>query len=248
MHIITTAIEKGGVGKTVSTITIADYLHRMGHKVLVIDMDPQANATMTLLPEYRSDEMSEAIKTRSALPVYESSWGFDIAPGDRDIGATLAFYSAARTSCIKVGLKKLDKEYDYVFIDTPTTYGDAVITALEHADWVFIPISPHGKYEIRGLEEIINTIGVIQDSNERLEVLGILPTMCNERRTLNQIITEGFGEDFGDLVFDVFIPDAQAMRDATFVDTSIEDYDPKSKVALAYKAAAIEFVERINGK
>ena len=183
--------QKGGVGKTTTTINLADALKHYGYKVLVIDLDPQCNTTDTYGAEIEGvntiyDLMDNVCKTKEAIQKMPLG---DVIAGDKLLADNLDHFNAkiSRELLLKKKLKEVDNEYDFIIIDTPPTLGLYMINALSASDGCVIPLKAE-RYSVAGLGELFSTIDKIKEAgvNEDLKVYGTLITHYDARNELDR--------------------------------------------------------------
>lgn len=188
---IAIANQKGGVGKTTTTIILADALKHIGYKVLVIDLDPQCNTTDTYGAKLEDvytiyDVLDGECKTEEAIQKLVLG---DIIPGDKLLADNLDHFNAkmSRELLLKKRLKEVDKKYDFVIIDTPPTLGLYMVNALAASDGCVIPLKAE-RYSVSGLGELFSTIRNIREAgvNEKLQVYGTLITNFDTRNDLDR--------------------------------------------------------------
>ena len=236
------ASQKGGTGKTSSSISIAARLARNGKKVLLIDVDSQANASKVLLPDYqrdirREDSVCCTILERKPLPVLTTAIPrLDLVPShillsDTDVVLTTALDH--RESRLKTQLDRIKDQYDYIFIDCPPALSWLTINALSASDEVIVVISP-GYFELDSTVQIGKTIREVQENfNPALKMRGFLFTMgdptINSRTSIKLL-----RQTYPDHVLTTIIPRNTDLRDASMNKQDIFAYNPKSAAAEAY--------------
>ena len=234
--------QKGGTGKTTTTLTLATGLAKRGKRVLVIDMDSQANSSKILIPDYQKiigsqNTICEVIlEKRLEMPVHASTiQNVDVVPShillsEADIALTSAMDH--REARLVKALDPIKDNYDYVFIDCPPSLSWLTLNALTASDEVIVVISP-GYFELDSVKQISKTIGAVKENfNPELVWRGILFNMSeptNNSRISLQVIRQTF-----DNVFKTVIPRNTSMKDAHSNKESIFQYDPTSKSAQAY--------------
>ncbi|MCB2160510.1 ParA family protein [bacterium] len=240
--VIAVATQKGGTGKTTTSISLASGLVHLYHKkVLLVDIDSQANSSKVLLEDYPNLKSRETICAtmldRNTLPVRESSIpGLDVVPShillsNTDVKLTIAMDH--RESRLKTELDKIKDQYDYVFIDCPPALGWLTINAFTAADQVLAVIEP-GYFELDSIAQLNKTLADIKGLyHPQLQLLGYLFTKADptvNSRTSLQVLRD----TFGDQVFDTIIPRNVALKDASFKRQDIFSFDPDCKGAKAY--------------
>jgi chromosome partitioning protein len=257
--VLTVANQKGGVGKTTSTVNVAASLALHGLRVLVIDLDPQGNASTALAVPHHAGEPSvyevlvDGKPLRSALHPVEAVPGLDCVPATIDLaGAEIELVSlVARESRLQRALAELLKEteqegqrYDYVFIDCPPSLGLLTINAFVAANEVLIPIQCE-YYALEGLGQLLRNVELIQSHlNPRLSVSTILLTMYDGRTRLAAQVADEVREHFRGLVLSTAIPRSVRVSEAPSYSQTVLTYDPGSSGALSYLEAAREMAHR----
>lgn len=240
---ISVASQKGGVGKTTTSITFAAGLGRQGKHVLLIDIDSQANSSKVLLEDYpkiaKDDTIYATILARKALPVHPTAIpGVDIVPShillsNTDIELTTA--KDHREARLKAQLDQIAGNYDHVIIDCPPTLSWLTINAFTASDKVLVVVSP-GYFELDSINQINKTLHEVKEYfNPSLELLGYLFTMSDSTinsRTSLQIMRQSYTHQ----VFNTIIPRNTDIRDAHFNKTDIFDYNPNALSAKAYQS------------
>lgn len=240
--VIAVASQKGGTGKTTTSISLAAGIARKGKNVLLIDIDSQANASKVLLPNYQSITVDQTIHTtilqNKPLPVHKSPVpNLAIVPAhillsNTDITLTTAIDH--REARLKTQLDKIRSQYDYVFIDCPPTLSWLTINAFTAAEKALVVVSP-GYFELDSIVQITKSIKEVQEVfNPALSLLGFLFTMSDptiNTKTSLQILRQTYTET----VLQTVIPRNTDIRDAHMVKKDIFEYSPNSKSALAYQ-------------
>ncbi len=237
------ASQKGGTGKTSTSISIAAGLARSGKKILLIDIDSQANASKVLLPNYQSqikkdDTLYRTIIERKSLLIHHTSTeNLDIVPShillsDTDVVLTTALDH--REARLKIELDKVRDQYDFVFIDCPPALGWLSINAFTASDEIIVVISP-GYFELESTIQIGKTIKEVQDNfNAMLKLRGFLFTMSDptvNSKTSIKILRQTYPEH----VLNTIIPRNVDLKDASFNKKDVFAYAPKSSAAQAYQ-------------
>jgi chromosome partitioning protein len=254
-RVLTVANQKGGVGKTTSTVNLAAALAVHGLKTLVIDLDPQGNASTALNIEHRSGTPSiyevliGEVSLAEAAAVSEQSPNLFCVPATIDLaGAEIELVSmASREHRLKEALSKevLDEiGVDYVFIDCPPSLGLLTVNAMVAAQEVLIPIQCE-YYALEGLGQLLSNIELVQAHlNRDLVVSTILLTMYDGRTKLADQVTQEVRNHFGDTVLSTVIPRSVKVSEAPGYGQTVLAYDPGSRGAMSYMDAAREVAER----
>lgn len=250
--IICIANQKGGVGKTTTSVNLASALSAQGRKVLLLDMDPQGNASSGLgIKRYESQDnniyhvligektLAEATqKTRNA--------NLSVATANPDlVGAEIELVDMPqREYRLKNAIAAVQQQYDFILIDCPPSLGLLTLNALTAADSFLVPLQCE-YYALEGLSQLLNTAGLIKKNlNPQLHIEGIVLTMFDSRNNLShQVVTE-IKNHFGDKVFQAIIPRNVRLSEAPSHGQSIFEYDSKSTGALKYLELAKEVIER----
>jgi chromosome partitioning protein len=261
--IITIANQKGGVGKTTTAVNLAAALAKHGLQILVIDTDPQGNASTALnidhrvgTPDVYSVLVEEVDFSEVVKPVAEIENLF-CAPATIDLaGAEIELVSlVAREYRLQRALnkyldfhkEKYNKAIDYVFIDCPPSLGLLTLNALVAAKEVLIPIQTE-YYALEGLGQLMNNVNLVKKQlNPDLEVATIVLTMFDSRTNLSQQVAEEVRKHFGDIVITTEIPRAVRVSEAPSFQQTVITYDPGSPGAQAYVKVAKEFAQRHAG-
>ena len=243
-QVIALANQKGGVAKTTTTLNLAVALKELGFHVLVVDLDPQGNLTMSqgMNPDEVERSMFDVLV--HALPIDEviHEAEVDVAVSSIDLaGAELALSSMiGRERALQKALASVRGAYDYVLIDTPPSLGLLTINALTAADGVIVPVQCE-YLSLRGLVQLEGTLSMIRENlNPSVEIRGILPTMFDSRTLHAREAIEMLKENFGELVFDTRIRKTIRYAEAPVQGLSVLKYDPKSQAADAYRDLAKE--------
>ncbi len=249
--IIAFANQKGGVGKTTTCINVAAYIAAMGKKVLIIDMDPQGNATSGVGIEKNNDLKTlynvidkEVIIDEVILPT--RLYGLDIVPSTVDLaGAEIDLVQMnAREHVVKNALNRIKDRYDFIFIDCPPSLGLLTVNALTASDSVIIPIQCEF-FALEGLTQLMNTIRlIIHHLNPELKIEGVVLTMKDNRSNLVAQVSEEVKKFFNTKVYETYIPRNVRLAEAPSHGLPIILYDTSSKGANAYQSLAEEILNR----
>lgn len=245
------ANQKGGVAKTTTAVNLGAYLAQAGRRVLLIDTDPQGNATTSLGVDPRKLATSlyhvliEKLPIQQALTLTERV-GLDLIPASTDLaGAEVEMaHMMARERLLGRALQPLMDAYDYILIDDPPSLGLLTINGLTSAHGVLIPVQCE-YLALEGLSLLLNTIQQVREVlNERLVLTGVLLTMYDSRTNLGQQVVQEVKTYFPDKVYQTIIPRNVRLSEAPSYGQSILSYAPSSPGALAYQALAQEFLQR----
>ena len=250
-EIVACANQKGGVGKTTTIINLAAYLALDGQKVLLVDLDPQGNATSGLGIDRASLDASAYDVLLSDVPVDQvirptSIEGLDVLPSDRSLaGAEVELVpSGGRERRLKRVLQGQGGPYDFILLDCPPSLGLLTINGLTAADTVLIPLQCE-YYALEGLGQLIATIELIREHlNPKLSMKGVVLTMHDGRTSLSADVANEVRGHLGAKVFQAIVPRSVRLAEAPSYGQPIADYSPNSRGALAYRAITAEFLER----
>lgn len=239
--------QKGGVGKTTTAVNLSAYLAQFGKTVLIVDLDPQGNASSGLnisgqqLTSYQvlvsNVELSEAVQLTSSKNLYVLPANVQLAAAEVELVNT-----KQREFRLKQVLAQAD--YDYIVIDCPPSLGLLTVNALTAAHYVLIPVQTE-YYALEGLGNLLDTMQrVKQSTNPNLELLGVVLTMYDRRTSLSEQVKQEIATHFGDKLFRSVIPRNIRLAEAPSYGKTIIEHDKWSKGARAYKALAQELVKR----
>jgi len=251
------ANQKGGVGKTTTTVNLAAGLAQVGQRVLMIDLDPQGNATMGSGVDKRELELTvydvllesasieEARVTSQKL--IDAGCGFDVLGANRELaGAELELVDLERREKrLRTAIAEVDGQYDIILIDCPPSLSLLTLNGLCSAHGVIVPMQCE-YFALEGLTDLVNTIKQVHAHlNSDLKIIGLLRVMFDPRITLQQQVADQLKEHFGDKVFNTVIPRNVRLAEAPSYGLPGVAFDPQAKGSLAFVAFAQEMVERI---
>lgn len=250
-HIISIINQKGGVGKTTTTVSLAAFIGKKKKKVLLIDLDPQGNASSGLgvnkseLENSTYDVLVNDLAISEAI-IPSSAESVDICPTNINLaGAEVELVAAmSREMILKNALSEVKDNYDYIFIDCPPSLGILTLNALAASNGLIIPIQGE-YYALEGLTQLINTMNIVKKKlNPNIGILGVVLTMFDRRTQLTKQVKEEVEKYFGDKVFKTYIPRNVRLAEAPSHGLAISDYDPNSKGGKAYADLAAELIKR----
>jgi len=243
-RVIAFANQKGGVAKTTTTLNLAVAFTEQGLRVLIVDLDPQGNLTMSqgLNPDAIERSMFDVLVHRIPIDEIVHHAEVDIAVSSIDLaGAELALSSMiGRERALEKALLPVRERYDYILIDTPPSLGLLTINALVASSGVIVPVQCE-YLSLRGLVQLENTMAMIRENlNPDVHIQGILPTMFDRRTLHSREAIEILQENFGELVFNTRIRKTIRYAEAPVKGQSIMAYDPKGEAAEVYRDLAKE--------
>ena len=257
MKIFCIANQKGGVGKTTTTVNLAAGLAKVGQRVLMIDLDPQGNATMGSGVDKRKLELSVydvllgsasiAEARLQSAKLVEAGCGYHILGANRELaGAEVELVPLEqRERRLKNALASVASEYDFVLIDCPPSLSMLTLNGLCSANGVIVPMQCE-YFALEGLTDLVNTIKQVKANlNEDLQIIGLLRVMFDPRITLQQQVSEQLKAHFGNKVFDTVIPRNVRLAEAPSYGVPGVVFDSASKGAQAFITFAEEMVQRV---
>jgi chromosome partitioning protein len=250
-HIIAIANQKGGVGKTTSTINIAAELALMGRRVLMIDLDPQGSATSGLGVEKHPEgqdiyDMFFQRVPLTAIVKATNLEGLSLVPSSRDlVGVEIELgKTPGRELILRTEIEPLKDQYDYVFVDCPPSSGLLTLNAMGAAERILIPLQAE-YYALEGLSALLETIEFVKGTfNPELSILGVFITMFDVRTNLSAQVEDEARKYFGSLMFRERVPRSVRLSECPSHGLPICRYDPGSAGAKAYHYLAIEVDRR----
>jgi chromosome partitioning protein len=251
--IIAVVNQKGGVGKTTTAVNLGAYLAHLGKQVLLVDIDPQANATSGIGIDHKNLEYGVYEAIVGIMPIYEvikrtMQDGFKVAPATISIagaGVEMVNMEDREYKLSKI-LNSIKDEYDYIIIDGPPSLGLLTINSLVAADEILIPIQSE-YYALEGLGQLLNTIGLVQANlKPELGIMGAVITMFDKRNRLSESVMNELYQYFPNRVFRSVIPRSVRLAEAPSYGRSILHYDPGSKGGRAYERLAREILDLEN--
>lgn len=253
--IIAVTNQKGGVGKTTTSVNLAASLAAAKRTVLLVDLDPQGNAAMGCGVDKDEVEYSSCELLLEEVPVTEiiiknEAIGFDVIPGNADLTAAEVHLMDAKNRERKLAdaLLQVKPDYDYILIDCPPSLNMLTLNAMVAADSVLVPMQCE-YYALEGLSALMETLKNVRDTvNPGLYLEGILRTMFDNRSRLTKDVSEQLQEYFEDKVFRTVIPRNVRLAEAPSHGLPIIQYDKKSRGAVAYIAMAGEMIRKEEGK
>ena len=257
MKIFCVANQKGGVGKTTTTVNLAAGLAKIGQRVLMVDLDPQGNATMGSGVDKRKLELSVydvllesasiAEARVKALKLADGGCGYDVLGASRDLaGAEVELVSLERRDQrLKAALVSVKDDYDFCLIDCPPSLSMLTLNGLCSAHGVIVPMQCE-YFALEGLTDLVNTIKQVHANlNPDLQIIGLLRVMFDPRITLQQNVSDQLKSHFGDKVFNTVIPRNVRLAEAPSYGLPGVVFDPAAKGSVAFIEFAHEMVQRI---
>lgn len=248
-QIIAVTNQKGGVGKTTTTINVAYNLAKSGKKVLLVDLDPQGNASSGL-DVSKSDhttrdvltgkvQLNEAVKSTEYI-------NLSVLPTDAELATLETEIATAKDRALRLKEALQKSEFDVVLIDCPPSLGLLTVNALTASNSVIIPVQTE-YYALEGLGQLLETMKLVRQAlNPQLAILGVVMTMHNSRTTLSAQVEEQLRANFKERLFETVVPRNIRVAEAPSHGKPVGEYDKWSKGARAYKALTKEVMERLS--
>jgi chromosome partitioning protein len=240
---IAITLRKGGSGKTTTAVNLASALHLLGKKVLLIDLDPQANATLSVGIDPTSlakniNHLFTTIDTQPQDVIVVTSFGLHLLPSHPDLAQTEAGMKATQVGALKGLLEPLENIYEYIVIDTPPSESYLAVNALAAANEVVIPLQAHF-LALQGLSQAMQQVEQVRNGlNPDLKVAGILPTMVNARTNISKNVIDEVRNSYPQYLLPFEVDYSVRHSEATLAGLPIVIYDPTHSGAIAYTKLA----------
>lgn len=250
MTVLAVAMQKGGVGKTTTTLSVGVELAQLGARVLLIDIDPQSNLTQAL--GYDPTEIEHSVYEVLLNPAHgprfatiTTSYGVDLVP------ATLALAGAelmlagrfGRELLLRTALQETRRIYDYILIDSPPSLGVFTVNALTAADSVLVPLQAH-VFALKAMPQLEETIRIVRQLNPSLHIGGVVVTMVDRRTSVNTVVEDTIRQQYDTVVFQTVIPFNVKLVESPAAGQPISTYAADSSGARAYRSLAQEVAVR----
>jgi len=241
--VIAVSLRKGGSGKTTTSVNLATALHNKGKRTLLVDLDPQANATISvgidpLSLERHINTLFTDINIKTIEAIAKTGFGLPILPSHPDLAETEAGMRATQIGMLKGLLEPIKGDFDYIVIDTPPAESYLTVNAMAVADEIVIPLQAH-YLAMRGLKEALEEIDQVrQGLNPTLKLAGILPTMVNNRTNVAKTVIEAVREAYDKYLYPFQVDFSIKHAEASLAGLPIVLYDPNHQGSLAYMKLA----------
>ncbi len=248
-QVIAVTNQKGGVGKTTTTINVAYNLAKSGKNVLLIDLDPQGNASSGLSVSKAKHTTRDVLSNKATLAEAVQATEYknlSVLATDAELATLETEIASAKDRAIRLKKVLTDSEYDVVLIDCPPSLGLLTVNALTASQSVIIPVQTE-YYALEGLGQLLETMKLVRQAlNPRLAILGVVMTMHNSRTTLSAQVEEQLRKNFKDRLFETVVPRNIRVAEAPSHGKPVGEYDKWSKGARAYKLLSKEVMERLS--
>lgn len=248
-QVIAVTNQKGGVGKTTTTINVAYNLAKSGKRVLLVDLDPQGNATSGLSVSKNGATTRDVLSGKAALEAAAVPTAYKnlaILPTDAELATLETEIASSKDRAIRLKKVLSEIDYDVVLIDCPPSLGLLTVNALTAAHSVIIPVQTE-YYALEGLGQLLETMKLVRQAlNPKLAILGVVMTMHNTRTTLSSQVEEQLRANFKDRLFQTAVPRNIRVAEAPSHGKPVGEYDKWSKGARAYKQLTKEITERLS--
>jgi chromosome partitioning protein len=246
-EVIALANQKGGVAKTTTTLNLGVAFAEKGYRVLLVDLDPQGNLTMSqgMNPDTIERSMYDVLVNRMPIDQVIESREVDVAVSSIDLaGADMALSSQiGRERALEKAVRTVRDRYDYILIDTPPSLGLLTINAFVASTGVIVPVQTE-YLSLRGLAQLENTLAMVRENlNPAVAIIGIVPTMYDRRLTHSREADEILRENFGDLVYNTRIRKTIRFAEAPVKGSSVLGYEPEGEAAEMYRDLAKEVLD-----
>lgn len=244
---ISVSLRKGGSGKTTTAVNLAAALQQKNKRVLLVDLDPQANATLSvgidpLSIKKHLNTLLTDINTHPEDIIIKTSFGLSIIPSHPDLAAAEAGMKATQVGIVKEILQSIESEYDFIIIDTPPSESYLTVNAFVASDAIIIPLQAH-YLAMKGLEDMMHEINEVKKGlNPLLKIAGILPTMVSPRTNIAKTILEAVHESYTALVYPFQIEFSIKHSEASLAGLPIVIYDPSHQGSIVYNKLAETFL------
>ena len=255
-HILAFTMQKGGVGKTTSTLNVASNLVKKGHRVLIVDLDPQANATQGLgvdldenEPEYSVYEVLLNPEKGVGFATIPTDAGVDLVPSTLNLAGAESELSGivGRELLLREALNEVQDRYEYIFIDSPPNLGLFTLNAMAAATSLIVPVQAH-VYAYKALPKLEKTIALVRKLNPSLAIGGIIVTQYDSRTNLSTTITLRLRKEYDTVVFNTVIPLNVKLAESPAAGQPIALYDPSGAGSKAYMKLTDELEARYGKK